>query len=414
MKNKILSSIILVILIFTVVSNIVYAIDDNTTNTDLPSSYDLRNKINIRVENQGQRGWCSAFATTKTIETNILLTRGIDYNLSEAYLSYSEAEYFGGDVKWKTDIITARALVCNVLTGKGVLESEIPNKDYEFNETNKNKFKNAQITVKSYDYDVFDTDDKIIKIKNHVMNNGGVYLPIDSNEKWYNSNTNAIYSNAKQESKDTELETREQVLKYVEETSDHAVTIIGWNDNYSKDNFKSSCRPQNDGAWLILNSWGTQWGNNGTAWVSYEDVNFLRKLEFGVKNTRIIGDPPVIDFSYSQRNGYVQAVIKSDEELKDIEGWEASEDKKVFMKTFNEKVIPYTLTVYSKLDNSTVAVDIKITNADFKVYDTNSTIHIEGKNKLNSKDLKLIIKVLIAIFIIALFILKHSKKKRKN
>ena len=72
MKNKILSSIILVILIFTVVSNIVYAIDDNTTNTDLPSSYDLRNKINIRVENQGQRGWCSAFATTKTIETNIL------------------------------------------------------------------------------------------------------------------------------------------------------------------------------------------------------------------------------------------------------------------------------------------------------------------------------------------------------
>ena len=134
----------------------------------------------------------------------------------------------------------------------------------------------------------------------------------------------------------------------------------------------------------------------------------------GIKNARIIGDPPVIDFSYSQRNGYVQAVIKSDEELNDIEGWESSEDKKVFIKTFNEEFTPYTLNVYSKLDNSTVAVEINIPNADFKVYDTNSTIHIEGKNKLNSKDLRLIIIFLIPIFIILLLISKHFKRKKKN
>ena len=72
-----------------------------------------------------------------------------------------------------------------------------------------------------------------------------------------------------------------------------------------------------------------------------------------------------------------------------------------------------TINVYSEIDNSSVPVEINITNADFKVYDTNSTIHIEGKYKLNSKDLRLVIIVLVPILIILLFILKHLKKIKK-
>ena len=34
----------------------------------------------------------------------------------------------------------------------------------------------------------------------------------------------------------------------------HAVSIIGWDDNYSKDNF--STKPTNNGAWIIRNSYG--------------------------------------------------------------------------------------------------------------------------------------------------------------
>ena len=36
----------------------------------------------------------------------------------------------------------------------------------------------------------------------------------------------------------------------------HAVMIVGWNDNFSKDNFEG-LKPSNDGAWLIRNSWGS-------------------------------------------------------------------------------------------------------------------------------------------------------------
>ena len=37
---------------------------------------------------------------------------------------------------------------------------------------------------------------------------------------------------------------------------DHAVCIIGWDDNYSKDNFNTNYKPQNNGAWIVKNSWG--------------------------------------------------------------------------------------------------------------------------------------------------------------
>lgn len=411
MWKKILSSIILILILLS--STFVYATDENTDNTELPSSYDLRNDIRINVENQGQRYWCNAYAITKTIQTYLQKTKGINYNLSEAYLAYSEAPYFGGNVEWKTDIEAARALVEGNVD-KYVLESEIPNQDYAFNEINKKKFENAKTVIKSIEFDALEGKEEI---KNYIINNGGVWIGIDGATKWYNSSTKAIYCNEKSKKEQQELKTKEQVLKYVEETTAHAVTIIGWDDNYSKNNFNSNCRPENDGAWLIVNSWGANWGNNGTAWVSYEDEatkTYQQIIGMGIKNAKIVGDPPVVDFSYSQRNGYVQAVIKSDEELKDIEGWETTEDKKTFIKTFNEEITPYTLNVYSKLDNSTVAVEVNIPNADFKVYNTNSTIHIEGKNKLDSKDLIFITIALIPIFIILLFILKHFKKKRKD
>lgn len=53
--------------------------------------------------------------------------------------------------------------------------------------------------------------------------------------------------------------------------ADHAVTVIGWNDDYSRENFKM--RPESDGAWLVQNSWGTVFGDGGYFWLSYEDVS---------------------------------------------------------------------------------------------------------------------------------------------
>ncbi len=53
--------------------------------------------------------------------------------------------------------------------------------------------------------------------------------------------------------------------------ADHDVTVVGWDDTYSKDNFNQGYRPNNDGAWIVKNSWGTDIGKDGYFYVSYED-----------------------------------------------------------------------------------------------------------------------------------------------
>ena len=59
----------------------------------------------------------------------------------------------------------------------------------------------------------------------------------------------------------------------------HAVCIIGWDDNYSADNFNEGHRPPADGAWIVKNSWGslTDWYDNGTG-------GTINKREWGYKN----------------------------------------------------------------------------------------------------------------------------------
>ena len=55
----------------------------------------------------------------------------------------------------------------------------------------------------------------------------------------------------------------------------HCISVIGWDDNYAKENFAQSLSgmPQNDGAWLFKNSWGQNANSlGGYYWISYEDV----------------------------------------------------------------------------------------------------------------------------------------------
>ncbi len=47
----------------------------------------------------------------------------------------------------------------------------------------------------------------------------------------------------------------------------HEIMIIGWDDNYSKDNFKQDNKPTIDGAWLVRNSYD----NANYYWLSYQE-----------------------------------------------------------------------------------------------------------------------------------------------
>jgi hypothetical protein len=52
--------------------------------------------------------------------------------------------------------------------------------------------------------------------------------------------------------------------------TNHQVTIVGYDDNFSADNFNEGVRPASNGAFLVKNSWGKGYHDNGYFWISYE------------------------------------------------------------------------------------------------------------------------------------------------
>ena len=67
-----------------------------------------------------------------------------------------------------------------------------------------------------------------------------------------------------------------------QQISNHDIVIIGWDDNFPAENFTGEVTT--DGAFFCLNSWGESFGDRGTFYVSYEDVNVGG---YGVVYTRI-------------------------------------------------------------------------------------------------------------------------------
>ena len=102
-----------------------------------------------------------------------------------------------------------------------------------------------------------------------------------------------------------------------EKGSNHAVTIVGWDDTISKDNFNDSNKPTSDGAWIVKNSYGEileieesgnkiglLMGDKGYFYISYEDVNICTSLA-GFYDT----DTTVNDNSYSHSElGFVYSL----------------------------------------------------------------------------------------------------------
>ena len=404
MKRKILISFILALMILCNIK--VYATDT----ADLPSKYDLRNDINIKVENQGTRGWCNVYSYVKMVETYLQKTRGINYDLSEAYVAYSNAPYFGGDDEKLTSasIINDSAVdVSNVISKKAlVLESDFPNTDYSFNKTNKTKFDNAKILIKSFREIRFSKSEEV---KQYIITNGAVQIHAYGNDKkarqiWQNSNGTI---NCKKSVDDLE--------------GGHAVTIIGWDDNYSRNNFNSNCRPKNDGAWLILNSWGTSWGNNGTAWVSYEDEWFNHSMQNylikGIESITLRGELNAI-LDYGVVGNSIQARILTDDKIEDIDGW-ICDNPYTYTKTFTEPFEPYTIELKSKTDEATTTIEINIPDENFKYDNTHQTSVRIGSNKmhLDKQDMILIsflVALAICVVIIIVICFKKAIHRRKS
>jgi len=92
-------------------------------------------------------------------------------------------------------------------------------------------------------------------VKEMLMKYGAADIAMYMDGSFYNSATHSYYYNG-----------------LASTGSNHEVTLVGWDDAYSKSNFQEGYQPANDGAWLIRNSWGSGWGDGGYFWISYDDT----------------------------------------------------------------------------------------------------------------------------------------------
>ena len=249
----------------------------------LPSSYDSRNYGYITsVKNQNPYGTCWTFGTMAPIEA-YMIKHGItnkatgaaattSMDLSEYHLAWftytsaydAEGMLTGDKTTCKTDSSASSYLdrggnyalatytlmrwtgpaseSTSALAYSNASTSGL-NSQYAYN------YNIAHITDATW-INVSDRD----AVKEAIMEYGAGNISYYHSDSYLNTSTYAYYYNAGT-------------------SSNHAVTVVGWDDNYAVSNFKSGKRPSNPGAWIVKNSWGSSWGKSGYFYLSYEDTS---------------------------------------------------------------------------------------------------------------------------------------------
>ena len=224
----------------------------------LPSSYDLRDYgRSTSVKDQGNLGLCWDFASTASMESNIL-TQGLNnetadtLDLSEAgnswYLhtntkdtsSSIHNEYVNDPAKGTTGA-NSMFIADSLSSGYGAYPESML--EYESYSTGYPESMRFYSDYRLKDYVELDTTNTDL-IKQRIMDFGAAYYTYDSQSEYYS------YTD------DGKVTFYDSNKSGEPAYSGHAVTIIGWDDNFSKENFGTENQPENDGAWLIKNSWG--------------------------------------------------------------------------------------------------------------------------------------------------------------
>ncbi len=216
----------------------------------LPAAYDMRDYDRVtEVRDQGRYGTCWAFASLGALETTLLpsesnmfstdhmtlcnsynldLNKGGEHTMSIAYLAAWQGPVYERDDPY----------------GDGVTDPSLE-------------------AVKHLEEALVINGKEIDTIKSAIFRYGGIETSLYSQMEYFDS-VSAYYS-------------EENCTYYYDgdEEPNHDVVVVGWDDNYPKENF--TIQPENDGAFICKNSWGDSFGEDGFFYVSYEDVNICRK-----------------------------------------------------------------------------------------------------------------------------------------
>lgn len=212
----------------------------------LPPQYDLRDRQRTpQVKNQGPYGTCWAFAALAAMESALLPEEVQEFSPDHMSIqnSFVLEQAAGGEYTMG---------MAYLASWQGpVFEKDDPYGDGESRD-GLQAVKHVQEIqlIEGKDYE---------KVKEFVFKYGGVQTAI------YSALTNA-------QSYSPYYNQEKSAYCYIgAEKPNHEIMIIGWDDNYPKENFNTEV--EGDGAFLCQNSWGSDFGDGGFFYVSYYDVN---------------------------------------------------------------------------------------------------------------------------------------------
>lgn len=248
------------------------------SNTDIspyrlfPAKYDAREAGYVTsVKDQSIFNICWAFATASIMETSLLSQQNGTYDLSEEHLAYFynnrsndplgntpvDRNIHHSDYHQEGNNVLASQFLS---TWSGmVTEKEVPIPLKNGVSTGRTPKRSSEYHAVAYQKRAVFSDYSVERMKALVSeyNSVSVMLNMISDtgvygENYYNEDT-AAYSYPQADG------------------VNHVVTVVGWDDNYSRQNFTKDSRVKADGAWIVKNSWGDYWGDGGYFYVSYED-----------------------------------------------------------------------------------------------------------------------------------------------
>ncbi len=247
--SRVLSFLIILALCISCFPLIVYADGDNK----LPEKFDPRESGKVTPVRQSPEKYdiCWAYATVGAMEQSIVFS-GLDntsVDLSESsmvwFSAQSEKENVAPQQRYSTNYITSPMFAAARIQG---IEYEVDEPTL-LNTPYLNPVSYSQQGVADYELDKVErVSGDINAIKEKLMEYGGAAVCYHSDTDYFSSDHKSYYQDK-------------------EKSVNHSVTVIGWDDNYSRDNF-GSVKPESDGAWLVKSVWGTR-NEDGFYWISY-------------------------------------------------------------------------------------------------------------------------------------------------